>query len=152
MKTLTAHRNRIKIISHLSFPYCLEVLLKQRREETDTGMTRDRGGDPPSLIQKRELDCKGALPPGELAPVAGPIPPRLQPRSLADKRQGFLCRRRCRPSWMSTGGRERCLATNSHSSALAQLLPSDPSSNNATSSRPTTQFSRRAESTGWLQD
>lgn len=152
MKTLTAHLNRIKIISHLPFPYCLEILLKQRWEEMDTVMTWDRGGDPPSLIKKRELDCNGALLPWELAPIAGPIPPHLQPRSLTDKRQGFLCRRGCRLSWMSPGGRERCLATNSHSSALAELLPSDPGSNNATSSRPTTQFSRRAESTGWLQD
>lgn len=41
MKTLPAHLNRIKIISHLSFPYCLEVLLKQRWEET--GHSNDTG-------------------------------------------------------------------------------------------------------------
>lgn len=46
----------------------------------------------------------------------------------------------------------RGASSHSHSSALAEPLTSDLSSNNATSSRPTTQFSSRAESTRWLQD
>lgn len=46
MKTLTAHLNRIKIISHLFFPYCLEVLLKQRWGENGHSNDMGLGGDP----------------------------------------------------------------------------------------------------------
>lgn len=144
------------LIELRSFPFIFSLLpgglAQAKTGRKRTAVMTGIGWRSTSLIKKTGLDCIGALPPWELAPVAGPIPPHLQPRSLTDKRQGFLCRRGCRLSRMSPGGRERCLATNSHSSALAELLPSDPSSNNAASSRPSTQFSRRAESAGWLRD
>lgn len=83
-----------------------------------------------------------------------PILLYLQPRRFTNKRHEFLCECSYGPSLLNVSwwAEEALHHQQPFISSCRTAHISDLSSNNATSNRPTTQFSSRAESTSWLQD
>lgn len=83
-----------------------------------------------------------------------PILLYLQPRRFTNKRHEFLCECSYGPSLLNVcwWTEEALHHQQPFISSCRTAHISDLSSNNATSNRPTTQFSSRAESTSWLQD
>lgn len=92
---LMVHLYIIKIISHVSFPYCLEVLLKPEEERKRKDIVKSWDMHTAAIFSTplgfSPVLCTFKPKRSKLPSIIMPILLPLQPRRLTNKQHGFLC-------------------------------------------------------------